>query len=151
MYYTDANELIERVLDGEEPEEVLDSIDEDMYIADLLAVEYLNPYLQEWATIDEIDEELLGEIDEWDYRESDLDEDEFLEKSGTLKKALKIGAGVAGAAGAAALYAKKKKSVGGGMGHGQFIKHAAKSYKGAAGVGMQKLGKRLVKGKQKKA
>ena len=86
MFYTDANELIERVLEGEDPEDVLDSIDEDMYVADLLAVEYLNPYLQEWETIDEIDEELLGEIEDWDYRECDLDEDEFYEKSSRLKK-----------------------------------------------------------------
>ena len=137
--YADANELIERVLDGEEPEDVLDSVDEDIYIADLLSVEYLNPYLQEWQTIDEIPEDHLDEIEEWDFRECTLTEDDFLEKAGRLKKALKIGAAGAAIGGLAYGAAKGHKAITKAGGY----KHVGKAGLAAGRGAAQAAGKRV--------
>jgi len=133
---TDAIELIERVLEGEDPDDVLDSLDEDLQIEELLAYEYFNPYTESWETIDEIDEDLLDEADEWDLRPAELTEDDFLEKAGRIRRALRFlgrhkgkiaaGAGLVGA-GVALAHPKSRKYLAGTR-PGKFVARKGSEY-----------------------
>jgi len=80
-----ARELINIVLTEGSAADAADFVDPESMVMEALDVEFFNPYERVWQTVDEIDEEYFDDVENWDFRESNLEEDEFVEKAQLLE------------------------------------------------------------------